>query len=270
MTPKSIITKFLCIAMVFFTTTLGASAAGRIFKLDKVDCTVYLPDSSMATGRAVVILPGGGYSIHAMDHEGHQWAPFFNQQGIAVAVLKYNLPAGDRNIPMDDVKSTFRTLRENAADWKINPSDIGIMGFSAGGHLASTIATHTDGMEKPDFQILFYPVVSLDPAITHSGTRTGFLGNNPNAEDQKEYSNANAVKASTPPAIIFHSNDDRIVHPMNAIEYYTALQKAGVSASLHIYPVGGHGWGYHDTFPFHDQVLEELGAWLRFLPSPKQ
>lgn len=270
MTHKSIFTKFLCIAMLTVVTSFGASAAGRIFTLDNVECTVYLPDPSMATGRAVVILPGGGYSHHAMEHEGHQWAPFFNQQGIAVAVLKYSLPDGDRNIPMNDVKTTFRTLRDNAADWKINPSDIGIMGFSAGGHLASTIATHTEGAEKPDFQILFYPVVSLDPAITHAGTRTGFLGKNPDATAQQEYSNANAVNAATPPAIIFHSNDDRAVSPMNSIGYYTALQKSGVSASLHIYPVGGHGWGYRGTFPFHDQVLEELGAWLQFLPSPKQ
>lgn len=270
MNLKSVIRKLLCLAVATSAATFGASAAGRIFKLDNVDCTVYLPDPSMATGRAVVILPGGGYSHHAMEHEGHQWAPFFNQQGIAVAVLKYRLPNGDRSIPMNDVKSTFRTMRDSAANWKINPADIGIMGSSAGGHLASTIATHTDGVEKPDFQILFYPVVSLDPAITHAGTRTGFLGQNPILGDQEEFSNANVVDAGTPPAIIFHSNDDTAVHPMNSIGYYTALQKAGVPAALHIYPVGGHGWGYRASFPYHDQVLEELRAWLRLLPSPKQ
>ncbi|MDE6143565.1 MAG: alpha/beta hydrolase, partial [Muribaculaceae bacterium] len=204
------------------------------------------------------------------EHEGHQWAPFFNGQGIAVAVLKYRLPNGDRSIPMNDVKTTFRTLRDSAENWKINPADIGIMGSSAGGHLASSIATHTDGVEKPDFQILFYPVVSLDPAITHAGTRTGFLGKSPILGDQEEFSNANVVDAGTPPAIIFHSNDDTAVHPLNAIGYYTALQKAGVPASLHIYPTGGHGWGFRKSFQFHDQVLEELEAWLRWLPAKKQ
>ncbi|MDE6533185.1 MAG: alpha/beta hydrolase [Muribaculaceae bacterium] len=270
MNLKSVIRRIFCTTVAVAAASFGAYAAGRVFNLDNVECTVYLPDPSMASGRAIVILPGGGYSHHAMEHEGHQWAPFFNGQGIAVAVLKYRLPNGDRSIPMNDVKTTFRTLRDSAENWKINPADIGIMGSSAGGHLASSIATHTDGVEKPDFQILFYPVVSLDPAITHAGTRTGFLGKSPILGDQEEFSNANVVDAGTPPAIIFHSNDDTAVHPLNAIGYYTALQKAGVPASLHIYPTGGHGWGFRKSFQFHDQVLEELEAWLRWLPAKKQ
>lgn len=252
-------------ALMAGAAVLGASAAPRTLTLDNVECTVYLPSEEKANGRAVVILPGGGYSHHAMDHEGHQWAPFFNERGIAVAVLKYRLPNGDRTIPVNDVKTTFVTLRDSAGSWHINPTEIGIMGSSAGGHLASTVATHSEGKAKPNFQILFYPVVSLDPAITHAGTRKGFLGENPTLGDQEEYSNANVVDALTPPAIIFHSNDDKAVNPLNSIGYYTALQAAGVPASLHIYPVGGHGWGYRETFPYHNQVLDELDAWLRNL-----
>lgn len=251
----------LAMALMASASILPASAAGKVINLEKVEAAVYLPEEG--TGKAVVILPGGGYSHHAMNHEGHQWAPFFNERGVAVAVLKYRLPNGDRTIPMNDVKYVFRTMRDSAENWKLNPNDIGIMGSSAGGHLASTIATHTDGVEKPDFQILFYPVVSLDPKITHAGTRTGFLGQNPNIGDQEEYSNANVVDSTTPKAIIFHSADDKAVHPLNSIEYVTALQNAGVSVSFHLYPVGGHGWGFRESFPYHNQVLDELDAWIK-------
>lgn len=253
----------IALAMLTSAGLYTASAADKVITLDKVEATVYLPSANKSSGKAVVILPGGGYSHHAMDHEGHQWAPFFNERGVAVAVLKYRLPKGDRTIPMNDVKTMIRTMRDSATNWKLNPQTIGIMGSSAGGHLASTIATHTDGVEKPDFQILFYPVVSLDPAITHAGTRTGFLGTNPNIGDQEEFSNANVVDSSTPKAIIFHSSDDKAVHPLNSIEYVTALQKAGVPVSFHLYPVGGHGWGFRESFPYHNQVLDELDAWLK-------
>lgn len=257
--------KIFLIMAAAISATFGASATGRVLTMQDLDCTVYLPNPNIANGKAIVILPGGGYSHHAMDHEGHDWAPFFNEQGIAVAVLKYRLPNGDRTIPMNDVKKAIRTMRDSAENWKLNPASIGIMGSSAGGHLASTVATHSNGVEKPDFQILFYPVVSLDPAITHAGTRTGFLGKSPILGDQEEYSNANVVDATTPPAIIFHSNDDKAVNPLNAIGYYTALLNAGVPAALHIYPVGGHGWGYRESFPYHQQVLDELRAWLKNL-----
>ena len=143
---------------------------------DQAEITVYLPDAKKATGRAVVCCPGGGYSHLAMDHEGHQWAPFFNTQGIALIVLKYRMPHGNRMVPISDAEEAVKTVRRNAAEWHINPNDVGIMGFSAGGHLASTIATHATGDAAPNFQILFYPVITMDLGFTHKGSHDNFLG----------------------------------------------------------------------------------------------
>ena len=143
---------------------------------DQAELTVYLPNAKKATGRAVVCCPGGGYSHLAMDKEGHQWAPFFNTQGIAFIVLKYRMPHGDRMVPISDAEEAVRTVRRNASEWHINPDDVGIMGFSAGGHLASTIATHSKGDAAPNFQILFYPVITMDPGFTHKGSHDNFLG----------------------------------------------------------------------------------------------
>ena len=143
---------------------------------DKTELTVYLPDEKKATGRAVVCCPGGGYTHLAMDHEGHQWAPFFNSQGIALIVLKYRMPHGNRMIPISDAEEAMKTVRRRASEWHINPADVGIMGFSAGGHLASTIATHSTGDAAPNFQILFYPVITMDLGFTHKGSHDNFLG----------------------------------------------------------------------------------------------
>ena len=143
---------------------------------DKAELTVYLPDEKKATGRAVVCCPGGGYTHLAMDHEGHQWAPFFNSQGIALIVLKYRMPHGNRMIPISDAEEAMKTVRRRASEWHINSADVGIMGFSAGGHLASTIATHSTGDAAPNFQILFYPVITMDLGFTHKGSHDNFLG----------------------------------------------------------------------------------------------
>ena len=135
---------------------------------DKAELTVYLPDAKKATGRAIVCCPGGGYSHLAMDHEGHQWATFFNNQGIALIVLKYRMPHGNYVVPISDAEQAMKIVRQNAAEWHIDTHNVGIMGFSAGGHLASTIATHSKGDAAPDFQILFYPVITMDLGFTQT------------------------------------------------------------------------------------------------------
>lgn len=233
---------------------------------------VYLPDSAVATGKMVVACPGGGYSHLSLDNEGYNWASYFNSQGIAYAVLKYRMPRGNRDVPLSDAKQALRLVRKNAVKWHINPYDIGIMGFSAGGHLASSVATHTDADIRPAFQILFYPVISMNLSKTHKGSVKNFLGDG--QEDKslvREYSNDLQVQRHiTPPAIILLSNDDRAVPPVpNGIAYYSALQRNGVDASLHIYPDGGHGWGFRTSFPWHNQMLDELTAWLKRLTPPK-
>ena len=237
---------------------------------DKAELTIYLPDAKKATGRAVVCCPGGGYTHLAMDHEGHQWASFFNNQGIALIVLKYRMPHGDRFVPISDAEEAMKTVRRNAAAWHINPADVGIMGFSAGGHLASTIATHSTGDAAPNFQILFYPVITMDPGYTHKGSRDNFLGTfGEGKKDQKEmkkleadYSNDLQVNRTTSRAFLALSDDDKAVPAANGFNYYQQLYKHDVPASIHIYPTGGHGWGYRESFAFHYNVVFELKAWL--------
>lgn len=237
--------------------------AVRVIEKENPKMTVYLPDKNKATGRAVIVLPGGAYAMHAIGHEGKDLAPFFNARGIATIVVEYTLPEGDRNKPMNDVKNAIRTVRENAKAWNIDPDQVGIMGSSAGGHLASTIATHTSGVEKPDFQILFYPVISMQPGLTHDQTCANFLGKNPSQQLLDEYSNDKQVKKDTPRALILMSEDDNAVPIENGTQYYEALHKAGVPVSYHIYPSGGHGWGLLPTFKYHNEMLNEISSWLK-------
>jgi acetyl esterase/lipase len=233
---------------------------------DKAELTVYLPDAKKATGRAVVCCPGGGYTHLAMDHEGHQWATFFNSKGIALIVLKYRMPHGNFNVPISDAEEAIRTVRRNAVDWHINHKDVGIMGFSAGGHLASTIATHSKDDAAPNFQILFYPVITMDPAFTHKGSHDNFLGKDRSKKEMRkletEYSNDIRVNRTTPRAFIALSDDDQAVPAANGFNYYSELYRHDVPASIHIYPTGGHGWGYRETFAFHYEMIFELKAWL--------
>lgn len=234
---------------------------------DKAELTVYLPDAKKATGRAVLCCPGGGYTHLAMDHEGHQWANFFNSQGIALIVLKYRMPHGNYKIPISDAEGAMKAIRRHATEWHIDRNDVGIMGFSAGGHLASTIATHSKGDAAPDFQILFYPVITMDPAFTHKGSHDNFLGTDLSKKQQKrlelEYSNDIQVNRTTPKAFIALSDDDRAVPAANGFNYYSELYRHDVPATLHIYPTGGHGWGYRETFTYHYLVIFELKAWLQ-------
>lgn len=224
---------------------------------------VYLPSAKRATGRAVVVCPGGGYSHLAMNHEGHDWAPFFLNQGIACIVLHYRMPNGNTIVPIEDAEAAMRLVRKNAKAWKINPDDVGIMGSSAGGHLASTIATHSTGDAKPNFQILFYPVITMDLGFTHKGSRDNLLGKNPSKKEEQLYSNDQQVTGKTPRAWIALSDDDHAVPPQNGLNYYFELYRHDVPASLHIYPSGGHGWGFRPGFLYHCEMELELRSWLR-------
>ncbi len=230
---------------------------------DTAKVTVYLPDKAKSTGRAVVICPGGGYSHLAMNHEGHDWAAFFNNMGIAAVVLKYRMPNGNREVPVSDAEEAMKLVRRNASAWGINASDVGIMGSSAGGHLASTVATHASKDALPDFQILFYPVITMMPDITHKGSHDCFLGKNPKKKDEQLYSNDTQVTRITPRAFIALSDDDRSVLPANGVNYYIELYRHDVPATLHVYPSGGHGWGNRDSFMFHNEMQLDLKAWLR-------
>ena len=214
-------------------------------------------------GKAILCCPGGGYSLVAMNLEGNDMAAWLNSQGYTLAVLKYRMPNGNDEVPLSDALQAMRIMRQHSEEWKI--SKIGIMGASAGGHLASTAATHYTEDSRPDFQVLFYPVISMQADITHRGSRENLIGKNPSEELVNKYSNELHVNAQTPPAFILHSSDDGGVPVENSIRYYQALVKNRVPVALHCYPIGGHGWGYRDSFPYKHEWKGELEKWLREL-----
>ena len=266
---------FLLLAFLTGALTLLAQTA-RKFTIDltddgKAQMLAFLPEKP--SGRAIVGIPGGGYSVLSNSHEGTHWSEWLNQRGIAYFVVNYRLPQGNRNIPIGDVEKGFKIVRDSAAVWGIQPRDVGIMGFSAGGHLASVISTHSPYEVRPDFSILFYPVISMDERVSHVYSCRNFLG-----EDQKnpamvrDFSTQNAVKRHlTPPAVIFMSSDDNLVPPVtNGVAYYSAMRNAGNECSMYIYPTGGHGWGFGPWFKYHDQLLTEFGNWLDAHPAPQQ
>ena len=224
--------------------------------------TVYVPKSS--NGKAIMMCPGGGYGWEATGHEGHDMAEWFNRQGITYVVLKYRLPQGNHDLPLADAEQAMRLIRGHASEWGVNPSKVGIMGASAGGHLASTLATHYSSAEtRPDFQVLFYPVITMDAAYTHMGSRENLLGKNPDKEIERKFSNELQVTPDTPKAFIMLSSDDGAVPVNNSVNYYKALLDNNVRASLHAYPEGGHGWGYGDGFLYKSRWTDELEMWLR-------
>ena len=264
------------VLMLCALSALAQSTARKFVLKNSADgqseLTCYLPQNP--TGRAVVDCPGGGYSHLAMDHEGHQWAEYFNKQGIAFFVLKYRMPKGDRNIPLSDAYQAMRTVRDSAAVWHINKEDVGIMGFSAGGHLASSVSTHAEYDARPNFSILFYPVISMDERITHQGSCINFLGEERKTNPQlvKEWSNDKAVRRHlTPRAIILMSSDDEVVPPVtNGVAYYSAMRNEGNECTMHVYPTCGHGWGFSPGIPFHEQMLNDLTSWLNHFQVPKE
>ncbi|MDE6085461.1 MAG: alpha/beta hydrolase, partial [Muribaculaceae bacterium] len=219
--------------------------------------TVYHPRGTNS-GKAVVICPGGAYEFLAMDHEGRQIADLLADHGVTSLVLKYRFPHGNDTIPATDARRALKLVRENAEEWGVNPSHVGIVGSSAGGHLASTVSTHhPDPDAIPNFAILFYPVISVKPELTHSGSANNLLGSNiGNQEYITLYSNEEQVTPATPPTLLLLSGDDAAVPAENSLLYYKSLIANGVPAEMHVYPVGGHGWGMNTSFPYHKEMTD--------------
>lgn len=266
---------FLCSVLFAAVAAFGQTAKKVTVNITadgRANMVVYLPEQP--TGRAIVDCPGGGYEHLAVQHEGHYWAEWFNSQGIAFGVLTYRMPEGDRNIPLGDAQQAVRTMRDSAQVWGINPYDVGIMGFSAGGHLASAVSTHSEFDCRPNFSILFYPVITMNQREGHRGSSLRFLGKEGANDEQlvKYWSSQNAVRSHlTPPAIIITASDDRTVPVLtNAIPYYSAMRRAGNFCSLYIYPTGGHGFGFRSSWTYHDQMLGDLQTWLQTLKAPRQ
>ena len=235
---------------------------GRVANVITPSITVYKADKP--NGVAIIMCPGGGYARLAMNHEGHDMAPWLNAQGITYIVLKYRMPNGHYEVPLSDAEQAIRLVRQHAKEWNIRPDRIGIMGASAGGHLAASLATlYSSNETRPDFQILFYPVISMVPGVTHGGSRQNLLGNNPSQELEDRYTLEKQVNERTPQAFIMLSADDGAVPPANGIHYFEALLQHQVPATLHVYPTGGHGWGFRDAFTYKRQWTGELEKWLR-------
>ena len=261
---------FVLLVLLLTGLQVSAQSTPKPFDIEQPSLRVFLPVPELATGRAVVACPGGGYSGLAVNHEGYDWAPYFNKQGIALIVLKYRMPKGDRTLPISDAEAAMKMVRDSADVWNLNPNDIGIMGSSAGGHLASTIATHAPEALRPNFQILFYPVITMDKSFTHMGSHDNLLGKDASADLEKEFSNEKQVTKETPRAFIVYSDDDKVVPPANGVNYYLALNKKGVPSVLHIYPTGGHGWGIREDFLYKSEMQNELTSWLRSFKAPRK
>lgn len=235
---------------------------GRVANVVNPSITVY--KANQPNGMAIIMCPGGGYARLAMNHEGHDMAPWLNAQGITYVVLKYRMPNSHYEVPLSDAEQAIRLVRQHAAEWGVRPDRIGIMGASAGGHLAASLATlYSSDETRPDFQILFYPVISMQPGITHGGSRQNLLGENPSQELENKYTLEKQVNERTPQAFIMLSTDDGAVPPANGIHYFEALLQHQVPATLHVYPTGGHGWGFRDAFTYKRQWTGELEKWLR-------
>lgn len=240
----------------------GPEVANPMFVTNVTDpvLTVYLPEKPC--GLAVLACPGGSYLQVWQGTEGHNRAAWYTQQGIVYAVLKYRLPNGHCEVPLSDVHQAMHILREHQEEYGF--TKLGIQGCSAGGHLASTAATHfTNAENRPDFQILFYPVVSFNPEFTHMLTREDLIGKDAPEEMVRLYSNELQVNAQTPPAFIAASSDDGLVPPRNSVEYYNALLANGVSVTMLLFPVGGHGWFGNDQFPYYEVWRDALSVWLK-------
>ena len=238
--------------------------------------TVFLPRTVAQNTPAVIICPGGGYANLANNHEGRQVANYFNSLGMAAFVLRYRLgPRYHHPIELGDAQRAIRMIRSRASEWRLDPSRIGIMGFSAGGHLAMTASTRFDAGSpaaadaldragsRPDFTILGYPVISMVESWTHQGSKNNLLGNNPDPELAKSLSGELSVTKETPPTFLFHTNADTAVPPENSVHYYLALRKAGVPAEMHIFERGPHGVGLANDDPALSEWSKLLANWLR-------
>jgi len=244
-------------------------------KVSRPTLTVWEPPAGKRTGTAVIVCPGGSYVHLAMTHEGTDVAAWLNGLGITAFVLKYRLPSDetmtDKTIgPLQDAQRAIQLVRQRAAEWGVDPGKIGILGFSAGGHLASTAETHfmkavianPSGVSlRPDFAVLLYPVISFDDSIGHRGSRDNLIGKNPSPAMIQEYSNELQVTDQTPPTFVIHAEDDKTVKVINSIYFYEALLQHHVPAEMHLYAKGGHGFGLWNPLK-KDQWPDRLANWL--------
>ncbi len=256
-------------------TTEVRDGISLVSKITRPTLTIYLPLKEKAGGTAVIICPGGGYWVNAISHEGMDVAKQFVEMGVTAFVVKYRIPNDATMIrkeigPLQDAQQAIKIVRQRASEWNINPNRIGIMGFSAGGHLASTAGTHfkeafIDNPEKislrPDFMILIYPVISFNDSIGHIGSRNQLIGEHPSKDRVHYFSNELQITKETPPAFLIHASDDEEVKPENSLVFYEGLIKKKVPAEIHIYQRGGHGFGLNNETT-SDSWFDRCKNWM--------
>ncbi|QGY42773.1 prolyl oligopeptidase family serine peptidase [Maribellus comscasis] len=247
---------------------------GIFSNISKPELTIYIPEKSDPGKTAIVICPGGGYGVVCASYEGHKIARAMNEKGVAAFVLKYRLPSdrtcSDKAIaPLQDAQRAIKIVRDNAGKWGVNPNKIGIIGFSAGGHLASTAGTHFSKSYiqnnestslRPDFMMLIYPVISMQPELTHVGSRKNLLGENPSPELLDLFSNEKQVTENTPSAFLMHAMDDDVVPVENSIRFYEAMKEKNVPADMHLFSTGKHGFPLE---PAKSNWLDYAFQWMR-------
>ncbi len=255
---------------------IGSDGILRISDVTIPALTVYLPEREKVNGTAVIICPGGGYWILATGHEGEEVAKEFVKIGVTAFVLKYRLPDSRTQLtpevaPLQDAQKAIQLIRERAEEWKLDPTKIGVMGFSAGGHLASTLATKFNKSLvenrkrislRPDFIILIYPVISSDPTIASVSSFDKLLGSKSSAIKREEYSSEKHITNQTPPTFLIHASDDDGVSPSNSVVFYQALLKNKVPAEMHLYQKGGHGFGLKNPIT-EDVWFDRLQNWMK-------
>ena len=238
------------------------ATAYRLVNTTKAQMYVYNADPAKATGQAVVICPGGGYAKLSMDQEGYLMAQWLAKNGIAAFVLEYRLPNGHREVPLEDAVEAIRIVRKKAKKWGVDPAKVGIMGFSAGGHLAASASNIPAVEDRPNFSILFYPVLTAGDFNTHRGSFRNLLGKRHTAAEADEWAMDKIASEQTPPTILLLSDDDTTVPAAGSALYYAALRYHGVKAAMYVFPEGGHGWGNYDKFAYQKEWQHLLLRWL--------
>ena len=241
------------------------ATAYRLVNTTKAQMYIYNADPAKATGQAVVICPGGGYAKLSMDQEGYLMAQWLAKNGIAAFVLEYRLPNGHKEVPLEDAVEAIRVVRKKAKKFNIDPAKVGIMGFSAGGHLAASASNIPPVEDRPNFSVLFYPVVIANHYTSHVGSFRNLLGKGFVQADADEFSMDKLASEHTPPTILLLSDDDATVPAAGAAMYYAALRYHGVKAAMYIFPEGKHGWGNYDKFSYQKEWQHLLLRWLKEL-----
>lgn len=247
------------------TTAEYETAPHNLTDITECEMTIYKASKRNNTGKAVVICPGGGYHIVSILNEGYLMAQWFAENGITAAVLKYRLPNGVKEVPFEDALEAVRIMRQRSKQLGFNPSMVGVVGSSAGGHLAASVSVLATADQKPNFSVLFYPVISGSEDLAHKGSFDNLLGKDRDEELTEHYSLDKRIDADTPPAILFHCNDDKVVPSKNSTAYYDALKEFDKHSALYIFPEGGHGWGCKEEFEYREMWQRLLLDWIEKL-----